>query len=147
MGHHHFPFFLPPAFLQERTRHGQPVFPLFSEKKVSPSIRPSNIASQSRSRTGRPNIRCNPTLSISIQDSLSPDFRNPLPTCCKYFASESVGRASCTNSTSGQSKPSEKISTLTSTLILPCLKPSTSSLRSEAGVLLSIATADTPCAL
>ena len=35
MGHHHFPFFLPPAFLQERTRHGQPVFRSFPRKGVT----------------------------------------------------------------------------------------------------------------
>ena len=112
-----------------------------------PIIRPSNIAAQSWFRAGRPKMRYRPTLSISIQDALSADLLSPRPTCCRYFARESVGRASCTNSTSGQSKPSEKISTLTSTFTFPRLKSSTSSRRSEAGVLLSIATASSPCAL
>ena len=43
--------------------------------------------------------------------------RSPRPTICRYLASDNVGRANCTNSTSGQSNPSENISTFTNTCI------------------------------
>lgn len=65
----------------------------------------------------KPEMRYSPTLSISIHASLPSDLRNPRPTCCKYLASDKVGRASCTNSTSGQSNPSLNTSTFTSTSI------------------------------
>lgn len=86
-------------------------------KLLFPAIRPRNIASQFHRCVGSPKMRYSPTLSISIHASLPSDLRNPRPTCCKYLASDKVGRASCTNSTSGQSNPSLNTSTFTSTSI------------------------------
>ena len=49
-------------------------------------------------------------------------------TFCKYLASDNVGRANCTNSTSGQSNPSENMSTFTNT----CIGASPSAARKQA---------------
>ena len=60
------------------------------------------------------------SLTISVRDVYKRQplaTRNPRPTICRYLASDNVGRANCTNSTSGQSNPSEKMSTFTNTCI------------------------------
>ena len=66
---------------------------------------------QSRLASGSPNSRYEPTLSRIMHLPFPLTGLSPLPTCCKYFTSDLVGRASCINSISGQSKPSENIST------------------------------------
>ena len=71
--------------------------------------------------------------------------RIPRPTCCRYFESDSVGRANCMNSTSGKSAPSERMSTFTTTSISPSRYSCTSRSRSAVGVLASIQQQFTPC--
>lgn len=83
-----------------------------------PATRPSNMACQSLSSDGRPNKRYSPTLSNIKQYFLPSNTRMPRPTCCRYFANDSVGLANWINSTSGQSKPSPNKSTLTNTCML-----------------------------
>ena len=83
-----------------------------------PATRPSNMACQSLSSDGSPNKRYSPTLSNIRQYFLPSNTRMPRPTCCRYFANDSVGLANWINSTSGQSKPSPNKSTLTNTCML-----------------------------
>ena len=124
----------------------------------SREVRPSNMLCQSLSTDGNPNRLYSPTLSSITQYSLPSATRSPRPTICIYLANDSVGLANCMNSTSGQSKPSENKSTLTSTSISSevfeaefreeeseeDLNLSISSCRSASGVLLEIATALMP---
>ena len=80
-----------------------------------PLASPRNIPCQSRPAVGSPMERYSPTWSRTMTLSLPPLTLIPRPTCCRNRASDRVGRASCMNSTSGQSNPSENILTLTST--------------------------------
>ena len=113
---------------------------------------PKKDISQSLSAEGSPKRRYSPTLSRMVQQVFPGQGRRPRPTICKYLANDNVGRASCTNSTSGQSKPSEKRSTLTSTCMTPEGGPPAAVLRNErmissrcrAGVRELMATASTP---
>ena len=90
----------------------------FSVRMPLPATRPSNMACQSLSSDGSPNKRYSPTLSNIKQYFLPSNTRMPRPTCCRYFANDSVGLANWINSTSGQSKPSPNKSTLTNTCML-----------------------------
>ena len=83
-----------------------------------PATRPSNMACQSLSSDGSPNKRYSPTLSNIKQYFLPSNTRMPRPTCCRYFANDSVGLANWINSTSGLSKPSPNKSTFTNTCML-----------------------------
>lgn len=103
-------------------------------------LSPIKYKFQSLLESGRPNSLLEPTLSRMMQFDLPIVGRSPLPTCCKYFTRDFVGLANWINSISGQSNPSEKISTLTIISIWPFLKRCTYIFLSSRGVRLSIFT-------
>ena len=77
----------------------------FSHGVVFPSggSIPSSVGAQHKSR-----VDDTPTQSMSSSSSLPGDNRKPRPTICVYKASDCVGRAIITVSTSGMSVPSVK---------------------------------------
>ena len=97
------------------------------------------MACQSLSSDGRPNKRYSPILSNIKQYFLPSNTRIPRPTCCRYFANDSVGLANWINSTSGQSKPSPNKSTFTNTCMLAfCFKETLQGLLQESPTLVSL---------
>ena len=70
-----------------------PVFSVYPGTGHSRHSSARTSASQSRSRTGRPIFRCRPTLSIGVQNSLSPDFLSPRPSLAEYFYQGKCGTA------------------------------------------------------
>ena len=98
---------------------------------------PSKYSFHGRSSSGSPKRPYIPTLSRIIH-CFPPFLRSPRPTCWIYFTKERVGRANCTNSRFGQSKPSENISTFTMISRSPFLKSRTSFFLNSAGVSLSM---------
>ena len=113
------------------------LFVLFLSCLIEDDGPPSKYCSHGRLSSGRPKRPYIPTLS-RMRHCLSPFLRRPRPTCWIYFTKERVGRANWTNSRSGQSKPSENISTLTMMSRSPFLKFCTSLFLSCAGVSLSM---------